>query len=145
MFKISTRSRYGLRALIRIAMMERAGENPITAAIAEKEGISEKYLEHVLSILSSRGIIQGKRGVHGGYSLLVPEDRLSLLEIIESLEGPVEPVLCVTDPQICEKSTVCRSRNVWLRIAETIKSELSSMVLKDLVDECFDDRQQPKN
>lgn len=141
MFKISTRSRYGLRALIRIAMMERLGEMPTTALIAEKEGISEKYLEHVLSILSSNGIVQGRRGAHGGYSLAIPESELTLLQIIESLEGPVEPVLCVTDPEVCEKSNNCRSREVWLRITNTIKSELSSMYLKDLVDECFADKQ----
>lgn len=135
MLRISTRGRYGLRALVYIAAQERLGKTVTASEISRDEDISEKYLEHLLSFLRASGFIRGKRGVKGGYSLSVPEDKVSLYEILVSLEGPIEPVFCVTDPQECERSDLCVTRSIWVRLNNSIAELLSSITLKDLVDD----------
>jgi Rrf2 family protein len=134
MLRVSTRGRYGLRALIHIAAMQRFGKTATAAEISEGENISEKYLEHLLSFLRTHGIIAGKRGSKGGYKLHKKEDEITVLEVLEILDGPIEPVFCVSDEEACERAEICPTRPVWVKVYEAVRKELSSISLKDLVD-----------
>lgn len=134
MLRLSTRSRYGLRALVNIAFKTRLGRTATAVEIAEEENISEKYLEQLLTFLRSQGIISGKRGSKGGYTLKTKEENLTILEIIEVLEGPLEPVFCVTDKDACERADICVTRDLWVAIYEAVRRELSNKTLKELVD-----------
>lgn len=142
MLRISTRGRYGLRALIHIAAMQRLGKTATAAEISEEENISEKYLEHLLSFLRMHGIIAGKRGSKGGYKLRKREDEITVLEVIEILDGPIEPVFCVSDEEACERIPACPTRPVWIRVYESVRNELSNIYLKDLVDKYLENLQQ---
>lgn len=138
MLRLSTRSRYGLRALINIAVKTRLGKSVTALEIAEEENISEKYLEQLLSFLRNQGIITGKRGLRGGYRLKIDESSISILEIIEILEGPIEPVFCVNDEKACERADVCVTREIWKSIHEAVSEKLKSKTLKDLADEAIE-------
>lgn len=134
MLRLSTRSRYGLRALVNIAVKNEWGQTATAVEIAEEENISEKYLEQLLSFLRNQGIITGKRGSKGGYRLKTSPDKLTILHIIELLEGPIEPVFCVSDDNACERADVCVTRDIWKSIHQAVKRELESRTLRDLVD-----------
>jgi Rrf2 family protein len=149
MLRLSTRSRYGLRALVNIAYKTRLGKTATAVEIAEEENISEKYLEQLLSFLRNQGIITGKRGSKGGYKLKLKEDGITVFEIIEIFEGPIEPVFCVNDADACERAHYCVTRDVWLNIYEAVKQELSRITLKDLVNSAISrgifSKQRPKS
>lgn len=136
MLRISTKARYGLRALVSIASKQRQNKMAILSQIAEEQDISDKYLEHIVSLLRSRKILIGKRGAQGGYRLAKPEEEINLLEVLEALEGPIELVGCVTNPETCDKSENCVTREVWKHIQEVIIKELKNVSLKTLVDSC---------
>ena len=132
--RVSTKGRYGLRVALELAL--RYGGAPIPVReIAEKQGISEKYMEHLISILRNAGLVKSVRGAHGGYTLSRHPSQITLLEIIEPLEGELSPVECVDDPEICRRADVCVSRDVWKRVKEGVEKILRSMTLQDLVDE----------
>lgn len=137
MLRLSTRSRYGLRALVNIGVKTRLGKPATAVEIAEEESISEKYLEQLLSFLRNQGIITGKRGSKGGYTLKVKDDTITILEIVEVLEGPIEPVFCVSDESACERADICVTRNIWVKVHEAVVRELKNKTLKDLVDEAI--------
>lgn len=139
MLRVSTKARYGLRALVSLASRARNGEPVVLSEIAEEQGLSEKYLEHIASMLRAAEIIVGKRGSGGGYYLARPPERITLLEILEALEGPIEPVVCLSNPAICVRSDSCVTRSVWQRIQDAIARELRSMTLRDLIDTCYVD------
>lgn len=134
MLRLSTRSRYGLRALVNIAVKNEWGQSATAVEIAEEENISEKYLEQLLSFLRNQGIITGKRGSKGGYRLKTSPENLTILQIIELLEGPIEPVFCVSDDNACERADVCVTRDIWINIHQAVKSELEKKTLRDLVE-----------
>lgn len=140
MLRLSTRSRYGLRALVNIGVKTRLGKTATACEIASEENISEKYLEQLLSFLRNQKIIAGKRGSKGGYQLKVKEDEITILEILEILEGPIEPVFCVNDEDACERADICVTRTIWKKLHQTVKSLLEEITLKDLVDEAIRNR-----
>lgn len=137
MLKVSTRARYGIRALISIAIKQRDGKLATVSQISEQEEITEKYLEQVLAQLRAKKIIVGKRGVGGGYRLNIDEENVTLLDIFEILEGPIEPVLCVPNPETCDRVEFCPTRKIWQNISEAVKKELKSVTLKEVVDSCY--------
>lgn len=140
MLRISTKTRYGLRALISIASRQRENKMSVLSQIAEEQDISDKYLEHIVFLLRARNLLIGKRGVQGGYRLARPEEDINLLKVLEALEGPVELVGCITRPETCDKSENCITRKVWKRLQEVIIEEFKKVSLKTLVDSCQPDR-----
>ncbi|HOQ12425.1 MAG TPA: Rrf2 family transcriptional regulator [Spirochaetota bacterium] len=130
--KISTRSRYGLRLMIYLALNE-SGSPVFLKDIAAKEEISEKYLSQIIISLKSSGLVRTFRGAHGGYLLSRPASQITLREIIESLEGDLSLVDCVTNPALCKKSSQCTARTVWDEMSFLIIDFLSSTTLEDLV------------
>ncbi len=130
--KLSTKGRYGTRALIELAAESSAG--PVfVKRIAQDQEISEKYLEKIFSILKAAGIIKGQRGANGGYILARDPADITVLEIIEALEGSVAPVDCVDDVNLCKRVKFCVTRDVWVRVKDAITNTLRSITLRDLV------------
>ena len=131
--KLSTRGRYGTRALLELALHQ--GEGPILLRdIAQKQQISLRYLEHLITPLISAGIVRSIRGARGGVSLAKPPEEIKLIEVIELLEGSIAPVECVNNPEICNRSELCVTRDVWGELKKAINRVLEYTTLQDLVE-----------
>lgn len=134
--KLSTRGRYGLRAMIDMAMSD--DELPIaTRAIAEREGLSERYLEQLMVPLKRAGLIKSVRGSQGGYVLAKNPEDVTAGDIVRILEGPIAPVECVSEinPEICSRSDYCVTRTLWSKVRDSIAQVLDSYTLADLARE----------
>jgi len=131
--KLSTKTRYGLRAALAIA--RQYGRGPVKRkAIARQEDITPAYLENILTVLKHQRFISTNRGAHGGFNLLLPPGRLSLLEIVTALEGPLAPVDCLENPSECGKTSRCVTRRVWEKLARAQEDVLRNLTLQDLLD-----------
>ena len=131
--KLSTKSRYGLRAVIEIA--KTFGSAPAKRKnVAAQQGISDSYLENILIVLKNNRIIETTRGVNGGYVLSRPPREITVLEIVDSLEGPIDIVDCVTSNSVCSKTDTCATRTIWKEIADAWKSILGKITLQDVIE-----------
>ena len=131
--KLSTRGRYGTRALLELALHEKAG--PISLKdIAQRQEIPVVYLEHLITPLIAGGIVRSTRGVRGGVSLAKPPEEIRLSEVIRLLEGSIAPVECVNNPEICSRSNSCVTRDIWSELKQAMDGILSSTTLQDLVE-----------
>lgn len=130
--KISTRGRYGLRAMLELARCR--GDSPVLmSTLAEREGLSRKYLHALLTALKSAGLVQSVRGAGGGFVLSRDPSEMRLSEILGALEGPVSLVDCVVDKRACSRASGCTARGVWQELSRAIDSMLDSMTLEDLI------------
>ena len=129
--QLSTRARYATRAMIELAF--HYGKGPLQLKeIAKKQGISEKYLEQVLTFLRKEGFILTQKGNRGGYLLAMPPEEITLYDIIRSVEGSLSPVACVDNAAFCDKTDQCVTRDIWSRLKQKIVEELSASTLADL-------------
>jgi Rrf2 family cysteine metabolism transcriptional repressor len=136
MIKLSTKGRYGLRAMVEIAV--RQDEGPVTShTISQSQDISERYLEQLLIPLKQAGLVKSLRGSQGGYILGRKPEDIIVGEIISVLEGPIAPTECVNDsyPETCKRSDFCVTRKIWSEVKEAINKVLNSYTLEDLVRE----------
>ena len=133
---VSTRGRYGLRSMVDIAINATGGPVPLRA-IAERQGISESYLEQVFALLRKAGLVNAIRGSYGGYVLSKPPEDITVGEIILALEGPLVSVNCVTEGEeaACDKKDTCHTQFFWKKLSDQIKEVLSSTTLQDLLGE----------
>jgi Rrf2 family protein len=137
--KLSTRARYGTRALLDLAL--HSGEGAVLLKdIARRQEISLPYLEHLISPLVAAGIVKSTRGARGGILLLKPPAEIKLSEVLELLEGSIAPVDCVNNPKICPRSDLCVTRDIWSELKKVMNGVLESTTLQDLVE-----RQKGKN
>ncbi len=135
--KLSTRTRYGLRAIIELA--ENGREVPLQIkTIAGSQDISVKYLEQLMTILRSAGFVRSIRGSKGGYMLARSANQIKLSDVFDCLEGHVTTVECVEDTHFCERAEDCVARQVWAQVQDAIKNVLQSITLQDLVDRAKD-------
>jgi len=131
--KLSTRGRYGTRALLELALHQ--GERPVPLKdIAQRQQISLQYLEHLITPLIAAGIVLSTRGPRGGVSLAKPPEAVRLSEIIQLLEGSIAPVECVNNPGICVRSKLCVTRDIWSELKKVMNGVLESITLQDLVE-----------
>ena len=134
--KLSTRGRYGLRAMLDIAINQ--GDGPITLnSISKRQGISVGYLEQLMVPLKKEGLIRSVRGAQGGYLLAREPDKITVGDIIRALEGPIAPVACVSEdyPEECDRAEGCVTRLVWAKVRDSIAQVLDSLTLADLMEE----------
>jgi Rrf2 family protein len=134
MMNISTRGRYGLRALLEIAVQPE--EEPITIKdISQRQQMSVTYLEQILHRLKKAGIVKSIRGARGGYVLARKGDRITVNQIINALDGPISFSYC-DSPLLREKSCIgpsaCVSRILWKKLEDLIQETLSSVTLADM-------------
>jgi Rrf2 family protein len=131
--KLSTRSRYGIRALIDIALNS-DGKPVLLRDVARRQMISTMYLEHLITPLISAGIIRTTRGAKGGVWLAKEPREITLTEIIQLLEGSMAPVECVDDSNYCSRCDSCITRNVWIDLKNAMTKVLNSTTLEDLAE-----------
>ena len=130
--RLSTRSRYSILALMDLAA--HAGEAPVLVReIAEREGISDRYLEQLLLPLKAAGMVRASRGTHGGFTLARDPGELNLKEIIRVTEGSTSFTECVDDPGICSRADVCALRDAWQEVTAAAEAVLASITIADLV------------
>jgi Rrf2 family transcriptional regulator, cysteine metabolism repressor len=129
--KISTKGRYGLRALIDLAL-NTTGKPVLLADIASRQGISKRYLERLFTQLRSGGVIRSVRGAAGGYILNRDPEDVTVAEVVAILEGPVKPVDCILNRRICDRQTRCVTHELWEDLGATIEARLSLVTLEDL-------------
>ena len=131
--KLSTRTRYGMRALVDLAL--NTTEKPVQLKdIAARQKISLSYLEHLVIPLITAGIIQSTRGARGGIKLARPANKVRLDEILEILEGPIAPVDCLKSDQACPRSGACATQDIWDEMKMAMLAVLRSKTLQDLAD-----------
>jgi Rrf2 family protein len=110
------------------------GEGPIFLKdIAQRQGISEKYLWHLVPPLKSAGLITTVRGAKGGYYLSRPPQSINLMDVVRTLEGPICFVDCVENPSCCDRAEVCISREVWGEASQKVGEILMGITLENLV------------
>ncbi|MBU0716925.1 MAG: Rrf2 family transcriptional regulator [Planctomycetes bacterium] len=130
--RISTKGRYGLRAMYELA--RGFGNGPLRmSAIAERQGLSRKHLHTLLTSLKSAGLVRGIRGPGGGFVLAKAPSRIRLSEVLDALEGPLVLVHCVPDQRACDRADRCPTRKVWQRLTGAIEEILHGATLEDLV------------
>lgn len=138
--KISTKGRYGLRILLDIAL-NGDGSPRLMRDIATSQGISEKYISRLIIDLRKAGLVESVRGSKGGYRLgRFPKD-ITLLEVVETMEGRINIVDCVGTPNVCAKVSSCTVRKIWSSLNEDIRKSLVSVTLQDIVDNHRHNRQ----
>jgi Rrf2 family cysteine metabolism transcriptional repressor len=130
--KISTKIRYGTRAMLELA--SHYGEGPIELReIAKREDISLKYLEQVIVPLRTAGLVKSARGSKGGYSLAKHPSEIYLNDLVETLDGPLNLIECLGDPKVCQKVQSCITRDIWQEVSEAIDGVFRSVTLEDMV------------
>lgn len=130
--RITTRSRYGTRMIMDIAKHE--GQGPVRIQdTATRQDVSVKYLELLIRELRKAGFIKSLRGPRGGHMLNIPPERITLLDIVEALEGDIHLVDCEKSPQACDRHAVCVTRCVWRDMAQTMRRKLTSLTIRDLL------------
>jgi len=129
--RISTKGRYGLRAVVDLAIHD--GQSPVLLReIADRQDISRRYLEKIFSALKEAGIVESVRGAAGGYLLARQPSSIRVLEILEALEGPMVPVGCIEDADLCPRSGKCAPHELWEKLHDVACELLDSMTLEDM-------------
>ncbi len=139
--KLSTKGRYGLRAMLDLGLNSKDCAVSIKS-ICERQGISENYLEQIVATLKKAGYVKSTRGPKGGYSLMKEPIEISVGDILRVLEGDLNPVDCtiVNENKACDDSELCVTKFVWKKISESINQVVDNISLKDLMNEqyCID-------
>ncbi len=135
--KISTKGRYALRMMIDMAG-QNSGEWIPIRDISERQGISDKYLEQIVTPLTRAKLLLSSRGAQGGYMLARTPDRYTAGQILRVIEGDLAPVACLaTDVNLCERSGICPTIGFWKGLYQVINQYVDSVTLQDLADsEC---------
>lgn len=100
--------------------------------IAERQDLSKRYLEHMMTLLRNGGLVAAARGAAGGYRLARPASEIRLDEIFEALEGDIAPVECVRDSSACERAEECVVRDLWCEVSSAMGDVLHGQTLADL-------------
>lgn len=132
--KISTKGRYALRLMLDLAT-NNTGEPVSLKDVARRQGISDKYLEQIISVLNKAGYVKSVRGAQGGYLLRRDPSEYTVGMILRLTEGSLAPVACVEDDEVvCDRMDACVTAIVWKKINEAINGVVDSITLQDLVD-----------
>lgn len=121
-----------MRAMLDLAVNGGEENLVLLKDIAARQGVSKRYLEHMMTLLRNRRLVVAERGARGGYRLGRPPEKIKLDEIFEALEGAIEPIECVRDEYSCPRTAECVARDLWCELADSMKSVLSGKTLADL-------------
>jgi len=112
----------------------RFGEGPIDLReIAGKQNISPKYLEQVIIPLRASGLVKSVRGSRGGYSLAKHPSEITVNDVIEVLEGPIDLIECLKDARVCQRSSFCVTRDLWEEVSRAIDGIFRSITFEEMV------------
>jgi Rrf2 family cysteine metabolism transcriptional repressor len=131
--KMSTRGRYGLRAMLELARCH--GQSPVLmSSLAKREAVSRKYLHGLLTALKKAELVRSIRGPGGGFVLAREPSKIRLSQVLHALEGPLSLVDCVADRLSCSRVNSCTAHRVWEELSETIENALDGVTLEDLIE-----------
>ena len=131
--KISTKGRYALRLMLDLALAE-PGEPIPLRNVAERQDISDKYLEQIVTPLSRAGLVRSIRGAGGGYMLTRAPSQYTVGEILRPLEGSLAPVSCVDGSECCRRADICVTQEVWREIQQAVSGVVDHITLADLME-----------
>lgn len=134
--KLSTKGQYGVKAMFDLAL--HYGDEPISLkSIAERQEISEYYLEQLIAVLRRENLVKSVRGAQGGYVLSKEPSKITVGEILNVLEGPLEISECIVDDERieCSKANYCPTRLIWVKIKNAVNDVVNSISLSDMVDD----------
>lgn len=132
--RFSTRGRYGVQIMVDLA--QHAAEGPISLkSVADRQKLSEHYLEQLIPELRKAGLVKSIRGPQGGYELAKKPEEINIGDVIRVLEGPIAPVECTNQSgsNCCEKTSFCVTREVWVKVRDSINNVVDSISLADLL------------
>jgi Rrf2 family protein len=132
--RLSTQSRYGVRAIFDIAYHSEGLETQVKD-ISRRQGISQRYLEQIFQKLRRAGVVGSKRGPSGGYFLGKKPEDITIAEIVQITEGSINPVRCIdteSSTQLCERSGECVTQIVWSEAGKRLREYFDSVTIKDL-------------
>ncbi len=130
---VSTKGRYALRVMIDLAENGEGGYTPMRE-VAQRQGISLKYLERILPALVSANLVEGVHGKRGGYCLTRDPEEYTVGEILRQTEGDIAPVACLEcDAQACDRVENCRTLPMWKELQERIEDYVDHVTLADLM------------
>ncbi len=135
--KLSTKGRYGLKAMLDLAVHSNEGQVALKS-IAERQGLSENYLEQLFAALKKAKLVKSVRGSQGGYSLGRDAQSITVGDILRTLEGSLAPTECVSDNSEghhCSSSGGCITRSVWEKIRDGINNVIDNITLQELVND----------
>lgn len=131
--KISTKGRYALRVMIDLAAHPEGAVISLRD-IAERQGITLKYLEQIIPLLSRAGLLKSMRGSNGGYRLIRPPSAYTAGEILRAVEGSLVPVACLeNEPNLCPRCGDCKTLPFWQGLARVIDNYADGITLEDLL------------
>jgi Rrf2 family protein len=130
--RLSTRARYGLRAILQLAQSFDKGP-VLTRTIAQDQDISVKYLHALLTTLKDAGLVRSVRGPSGGYTLARRPSKIRVSEVVRALEGSLSLIECVEDRAVCKRVDRFAARDIWRDLSKAIEGALSSLTLGDVV------------
>ncbi len=132
--KISTKGRYAVRVMLDLAL-NNTGECIKVKEIASRQGISEKYLEQIISILNKAGYVKSVRGAQGGYRITKEPKDYTIGMILRLTEGSLAPVACLEDDtDDCERCDTCETLEVWREVYKAVNDVVDKVTLADLVE-----------
>ncbi|RQD70574.1 MAG: Rrf2 family transcriptional regulator [Tindallia sp. MSAO_Bac2] len=133
---LSTKGRYGLKAMFELGLHHGTGPVPLKV-IAEKQRIPENYLEQLIAILRKAGLVRSVRGAQGGYMLMKQPENITVADVLLTLEGPLAPSECVLESESssCDNAEKCITRTVWEKILISIHDVIDGMTLQDMIDD----------
>lgn len=132
MFSVSAKTQYAIRAMAHLARLD--GASATASEIAVTENIPLKFLEGILTQLKASGLVSGERGKNGGYHVDKAPGSISMLSIVEAIDGSVRPVNCVETAGSCAQGGSCLPRKFWLGLKDAIDAYLGERTLKDIAE-----------
>ena len=131
--KISTKGRYALRLMVDLALMGN-GQPVSLRDVAQRQQLSDKYLEQIVTPLSRAGLVRSVRGAGGGYLLTRGPAEYTVGDILRPLEGDLAPVECATDAEFCDRADQCVTLELWQEIHRAVAQVVDGTTLADLVE-----------
>ncbi len=132
--KLSSKCRYGVRAVLEIAHNYQVRPTK-RREIAAKQELNDSYLENILLDLKNKDIILALRGAKGGFVLRRAPEEITMLQIVESLQGCLSPAECLTMPSLCNRVERCVTRPVWQKVKEAQEDVLKNITIRDLLND----------
>ena len=131
--KLSTKSRYALRVLLDLA--QHRGDGAVALkAVAQRQGISKRYLDQIMMLLNRTDYLRTTRGAQGGYQLAKAPDQYTVGDILRLTEGGFAPLACLENPGECSRHEGCMARKTWQGLEEVMAGYLDNLTLQDILD-----------
>jgi Rrf2 family protein len=132
--EITQQADYAIRAVLELALHSQ-DERIFSSEIARRQGIPAPFLTKILARLAAAGIVATQRGVNGGIRLTRPAEQVTLLQVVEAIDGPITLNRCVRNPRECARNTTCIVHPVWLKICADLRAQLHSCHFARLADD----------